>query len=49
MFKIKLILKNKNKFKNLRTEWDLNPEWTALKYTTLTITPHKTSDLVENY
>ena len=31
------------------TAWDSNPEWTALKSSTLTITPQKTSPLVEYY
>ena len=44
---IKLILKNK--FKILRTAWDSNPEWTALKSSTLTSTPQKTSHFVEHY
>ena len=50
--KIKRILKNKNKFKVKkvkRTAWDSNPEWTALKSSTLTITSQKTSYFVEHY
>ena len=46
--KIKLTFKKNHKFKvkNERTERESNPEWTALKSSTLTITPQKTAHLL---